>query len=77
MASKLTSKYVTSSDGSKVYADALGNPNNPALILIHGVCLSCVVFDNILFETDFSNDFYLVRSSKLTESTVLTLPGAI
>lgn len=61
MTPKLNNKLVTSSDGAKIYADAVGNPKNPSVVFIHGVSLSCVVFDNIFFDTDFPDSFYLVR----------------
>ncbi|THH06384.1 hypothetical protein EW145_g4122 [Phellinidium pouzarii] len=54
-------QFITSSDGSKIYADAVGNPEKPSIVFIHGLALSGAVFDNIFNNAKYSNDVYLVR----------------
>lgn len=60
MPSAVTSKYVTSSDGVKIYADAVGDPANPSIVFIHGFMLSAMAFDNIFFNEQYSSRYYLV-----------------
>ena len=56
----LIEKFVVSADGTKVFAGALGNPEKPALVFIHGITLSDSVYNNLFSMPDLSNDFYLV-----------------
>ena len=57
-------KKVVSSDGTELYADAVGKADREkiAIVFIHGGSLSADVFDNVFFESDLSNDYLLVRS---------------
>ncbi|EMD35722.1 hypothetical protein CERSUDRAFT_124390 [Gelatoporia subvermispora B] len=57
----VTSKVLKSSDGTEIYADAVGNPSNPSIVLIHGFSLSSSVFDNVFADPKFSEKHYLVR----------------
>jgi pimeloyl-ACP methyl ester carboxylesterase len=54
-------KYLTSSDGATIYADAVGDPRKPSVIFIHGAALSAVVFDGIFDHSVYRTEFYLVR----------------
>ncbi|KAH8116707.1 alpha/beta-hydrolase [Phellopilus nigrolimitatus] len=55
------SKTLTSSDGTQIYADAVGNPENPCIVFIHGLALSGMAYDNIFSDEKYSSKFYLVR----------------
>lgn len=56
----ITVKYVTSSDGTKVYAEAVGQPANPSLVLAHGFGSSATVFNELFANEELSKNFYLV-----------------
>ena len=54
------SQYVVSSDGARIYAEAHGNPSNPALVLTSGYTLNYICFEKQLA---LSKALYLVSSS--------------
>lgn len=56
-------KKVQSADGTKIYADAVGNSTNPTLIFVHGFSSSATVFDNIFSNATNSKEFYLVSDT--------------
>lgn len=58
---ELVEKFVVSKDGTRVFAGALGNPEKPALIFVHGIMTSSSVFNEIFSSPENSKDFYLVR----------------
>ncbi|KAF5337055.1 hypothetical protein D9611_003055 [Ephemerocybe angulata] len=53
-------RVLTSTDGASIYAQANGNPENRALIFIHGFALSASVFNGLLSDDRLLKDFYLV-----------------
>ena len=53
-------RRLTSADGTRIYADAVGNPENPALIFTHGFGSCAEVFNDIFSEPKFSEKHYLV-----------------
>ncbi|KAK0452980.1 Alpha/Beta hydrolase protein [Desarmillaria tabescens] len=55
------SLMLTSADGTKIYADASGDSTKPAIVFIHGVSLSSVVWNDIFCDTKWTDLFYLVR----------------
>ncbi|KAJ8693061.1 hypothetical protein PTI98_010309 [Pleurotus ostreatus] len=55
-----TSKIVTSADGTKIYADATGDPKKQSIVFVHGFALSGVVFDRFFANKRLAN-YYLVR----------------
>ena len=55
------SKVVTSSDGTEIYAEAVGNPKKPHIVFVHGFTLSGAVFDRIFHDTQYQQRYYLVR----------------
>ena len=59
--SKLDARYLTSPDGTVIYADAIGNPKMPHLVFVHGLSLSTVVFDCIFSDPRYTASQYLVR----------------
>ena len=54
-------RYLTSADGSTVYAEAVGDPSKPHVVFLHGFSLSTVVFDCIFYNPRYAKEFYLVR----------------
>lgn len=68
-----TSKLVKSADGTTIYADAVGNPQNPSLVFVHGFALSGAVFDRLFSNTKLNSKYYLVSTSNgLAPSDLLT-----
>ncbi|KAH9929352.1 Alpha/Beta hydrolase protein [Fomitopsis serialis] len=58
---KPISKVVASSDGMPIYAEAIGDPSKPALIMAHGMALSAATFDDVFFDKRMLNEVYMVR----------------
>lgn len=55
-----TSKLLKSADGTQIYADAIGNPANPAVVFIHGFSLSSSAFDLVFNDQKWTKGLYLV-----------------
>ncbi|KAG0702269.1 alpha beta-hydrolase [Suillus ampliporus] len=55
------SKFVTSPDGCKIFAEGIGNLEGPTVVLIHGLSLSTVVFNNLFEDDQLLSKLYLVR----------------
>lgn len=53
-------KILTSSDGTQIYADAVGNPSKPHIVFVHGISLSAAVFDKIFLNPEYQDRYYLV-----------------
>jgi hypothetical protein len=53
-------KTLQSKDGTIIYADAIGNPKNPSVVLVHGLALSGLVFNNLFADKNLLGDLYLV-----------------
>ncbi|KAI0313238.1 alpha/beta-hydrolase [Amylostereum chailletii] len=54
-------KLLTSTDGTSIYADAIGDPCLPCLVFVHGLALSSIVFNDIFDNPRYYEHFYLVR----------------
>ena len=52
---------VVSSDGGKIYAEAVGDPSKPAIVFIPGYSLPSLVFQKQFEDGDLLKEFYLVR----------------
>ncbi|KAF9054246.1 Alpha/Beta hydrolase protein [Panaeolus papilionaceus] len=52
---------VSSIDGTKIYAEAIGDPTLPAIVYIHGNSLCGDVFDYQFFDKKLQSAFYQVR----------------
>ena len=57
----LTAKVVSSSDGTRIYGEATGDPSKPHLVFVHGFSLSASVFNRIFYNPIYQERFYLVR----------------
>ena len=55
------SKTVHSSDGTPIFAEAVGDPSNPSVVLVHGIQLSGTVYDNLFADKDLLGKLYMVR----------------
>ena len=67
--SENNARFVTSSDGSKIYADAAGDAGKPAIVFLHGLSLSGAVFNNIFSNEEYKKKFFLVRFSVASVTT--------
>lgn len=56
---KIATELVTSSDGSTIYAEAVGDPTHPALVLVPGYTLSTMVFDKQFHDPRLRNELYM------------------
>ncbi|TFY57845.1 hypothetical protein EVJ58_g6779 [Rhodofomes roseus] len=54
-------KHLRSSDGNAIYAEAIGNPKNPHVILAHGLTLTAATFNNLFEDQRLLEKVYLVR----------------
>ncbi|EJD03372.1 alpha/beta-hydrolase [Fomitiporia mediterranea MF3/22] len=64
MHNKILRKFVHSADGTKIYADAVGDSAHPALVFVHGFSSSAAVFDDIFSNPDNSKEFYLASTNE-------------
>jgi pimeloyl-ACP methyl ester carboxylesterase len=60
---QLTSKLCPSSDGTIIYAEAVGNPTNPSVVFVHGFALSGIVFDKLFADARMIDKLYLVSAA--------------
>ncbi|CDO77067.1 hypothetical protein BN946_scf184473.g11 [Trametes cinnabarina] len=54
-------KTLRSSDGTVIYAEAVGNPENPHVVFIHEVTLCSAVYDEVFLDRRMTDHLYLVR----------------
>ncbi|KAF8885167.1 Alpha/Beta hydrolase protein [Infundibulicybe gibba] len=57
-------KFLTSADGTSIYAEAVGRtpgPGVPTIVFIHGLLMSSAVFDTIFTDDAWTRNTYLVR----------------
>ncbi|PPQ82824.1 hypothetical protein CVT25_009199 [Psilocybe cyanescens] len=55
-----TEKILKSSDGTDIFARAVGLHHKPSLVFVHGLALSGAVFDDLFKNQDLLDRFYLV-----------------
>lgn len=56
-------KVLKSSDGTDIYAEVLGNPSKPPLVLIHGFSVSSIAFDTMFEDPSYLDHFYMVSDT--------------
>ncbi|EPQ51442.1 alpha/beta-hydrolase [Gloeophyllum trabeum ATCC 11539] len=56
-----STRYLRSSDGARIYAEAVGDSQKPSLVFTHGVSLSAAIFDDLFRDERLLDNFYLVR----------------
>ena len=54
-------KRLHSRDGTAIYAEAIGNPENPHVVLAHGLGLSAAAFNKLFEDKRLLEKVYLVR----------------
>ncbi|KZT72980.1 alpha/beta-hydrolase [Daedalea quercina L-15889] len=54
-------RILTSSDGTRIWAEAIGNAANPAVVFIHGLACSSMLFDKQFFNPVMLDKLYMVR----------------
>ena len=57
----IVSRILESADGAKIFAEAAGDPANPAVVFIHGLGLCGVAFDAQFEDPRLYQNLYLVR----------------
>lgn len=57
---KLEHKVVQSSDGTPIYAEAIGDPSKPAIIMVHGMAICSATYDNLFLDSRMLNAVYMV-----------------
>lgn len=55
-----------SSDGTHIYAEAVGSPRNPHVVFIHEATLCASVFDELFQDTRLTD--HLFMASRVSES---------
>lgn len=73
----LVEKFVTSADGTKVFAGALGNPEKPSLIFVHGWTLNSSIFNELFTKLELSKEFYLVSDDYWSNVQRLMFSGTL
>ncbi|KAJ3718857.1 alpha/beta-hydrolase [Lentinula raphanica] len=54
-------QFVTSSDGTKIWAAASGNPSKPAVVFIHGFACTADAFDKQYTNHEMLENLYIIR----------------
>ncbi len=49
-----------SADGTRVHAEAVGDPRNPHVVFIHEATLCCSVYDEVFQDARLTDNLYLV-----------------
>jgi len=52
--------YVTSPDGTKIWAEATGNPNKPAVVFVPGFSCSSLAFNKQWSDPSMTENLYMV-----------------
>ncbi|TFK88836.1 alpha/beta-hydrolase [Polyporus arcularius HHB13444] len=54
-------RILTSTDGTKIWAESAGDASKPAMVFIHGLSCTALGFDHQFADAELLTDFYLVR----------------
>ncbi|KAK7677749.1 hypothetical protein QCA50_019301 [Cerrena zonata] len=54
-------QLLISKDGTKIWAEAAGDPANPPVVFIHGVACTALVFDNQFSDSNLLDNIYMIR----------------
>ncbi|KAK6992929.1 putative oxidoreductase ephD [Favolaschia claudopus] len=54
-------RFVTSTDGTKIFADARGDPSKPAVVFIHGFGVGAMAFNNVFDDPLWLSQVFMVR----------------
>ncbi|KAH6904868.1 Alpha/Beta hydrolase protein [Coprinopsis sp. MPI-PUGE-AT-0042] len=53
-------RYITASDGTRIFATAVGQSHLPSLVFVHGYAFSALIWASIMANSDLLKKFYLV-----------------
>lgn len=53
--------FVTSADGTRLWAQAIGDPSKPAIVFLHGLACTALGFDRQFSDPELLKNLYLVR----------------
>lgn len=67
-----SSKFVTSEDGTKIWADAIGDPSKPSVVFIPGASSSTLIFNKQFEDPELTKNLHLVRRPPFIRSGLLT-----
>ncbi|KAK7436743.1 hypothetical protein VKT23_009829 [Stygiomarasmius scandens] len=59
--SSISKKFVPSTDGSLIYAEATGDPTKPALVLVPGLTMTTQVFDKQFLDEEMRKELFMIR----------------
>ncbi|TFK33311.1 hypothetical protein BDQ12DRAFT_691238, partial [Crucibulum laeve] len=51
------SRFVASTDGTQIFAEATGNPRGNHLVLVHGLVLAAATLDGLFFDASMTKNF--------------------
>ncbi|KAH9902770.1 alpha/beta-hydrolase [Cubamyces lactineus] len=57
----IAEQFVTSTDGTKIYAEFAGDRSKPAIVFVHGLAGSVLAWDSQFCDLELLRDFHLVR----------------
>ncbi|KAH6902685.1 hypothetical protein BKA70DRAFT_1228965 [Coprinopsis sp. MPI-PUGE-AT-0042] len=52
-------RYITASDGTRIFATAVGQSHLPSLVFVHGYAFSALIWASIMANSDLLKNFYL------------------
>ncbi|KAF8987691.1 alpha beta-hydrolase [Cyathus striatus] len=52
--------FIQSSDGTDIFASAVGNPGKLPIVFVHGISLSALVFDDLFEDERLLSRFYMI-----------------
>ena len=57
----IVEQFVTSVDGTKIYAESAGDRSKPTIVFSHGLAGTVLAWDSQFSDPDLRRDFHLVR----------------
>ncbi|KAK7045135.1 putative oxidoreductase ephD [Favolaschia claudopus] len=61
MSARSTGRFVTSQDGTRIFAEARGDASKPPVVFIHGFGLGATAFDEIFNDPIWVSQVYMIR----------------
>lgn len=58
-----SAQFVTSTDGTKIWAECLGATDKPCIVWVHGLSCSALPFDKQFVDEEFLKEYKMVRPS--------------
>lgn len=54
-------QYLISNDGTKIWADACGDPSKPSVVFIHGLSCTALAFERQFSDPELLKNLYMIR----------------